>query len=69
MEKRIEALLEFMKAYADSLNPGEYGAMGGTLGGDIPETLERCQMEVDYVRVYQPANSVTGGGAAELPQE
>lgn len=44
-------------------------AMGGTLGGDIPETLERCQMEVDYVRVYQPANSVTGGGAAELPQE
>lgn len=28
-------------------------AMGGTLGGDIPSNLEKCQMEVDYVRVYQ----------------
>lgn len=28
-------------------------AMGGTLGGDIPGNLEKCQMEVDYVRVYQ----------------
>lgn len=28
-------------------------AMGGNLGGDIPTDLERCQMEVDYVRVYQ----------------
>lgn len=28
-------------------------AMGGTLGGDIPSDLEQCQMEVDYVRVYQ----------------
>jgi len=28
-------------------------AMGGTLGGDIPSGLEKCQMEVDYVRVYQ----------------
>ena len=28
-------------------------AMGGTLGGDIPKKLQQCQMEVDYVRVYQ----------------
>jgi beta-glucanase (GH16 family) len=28
-------------------------AMGGTLGGDIPKNLSKCQMEVDYVRVYQ----------------
>ena len=28
-------------------------AMGGTLGGDIPSNLEKCQMEIDYVRVYQ----------------
>ena len=28
-------------------------AMGGTLGGDIPSNLKSCQMEVDYVRVYQ----------------
>ena len=28
-------------------------AMGGTLGMDIPEKLKSCQMEVDYVRVYQ----------------
>lgn len=27
-------------------------AMGGNLGGKIPEKLESCQMEVDYVRVY-----------------
>lgn len=31
-------------------------AMGGTLGGDIPKNLQRCQMEVDYVRVYQNKN-------------
>ncbi len=28
-------------------------AMGGTLGGDIPKDLQKCQMEIDYVRVYQ----------------
>ena len=28
----VVASFGFMKAYADSLNPGEYGAMGGTLG-------------------------------------
>ena len=28
-------------------------AMGGTLGGYIPDKLKRCEMEVDYVRVYQ----------------
>lgn len=28
-------------------------AMGGTLGGDIQKDLTTCQMEVDYVRVYQ----------------
>jgi len=28
-------------------------AMGGTLGGDIPSDMQQCQMEVDYVRVYQ----------------
>lgn len=28
-------------------------AMGGTLGGEIPKSTKKCQMEVDYVRVYQ----------------
>lgn len=28
-------------------------AMGGTLGGNIPTDLTTCEMEVDYVRVYQ----------------
>lgn len=28
-------------------------AMGGTLGGDVPKKLKKCQMEVDWVRVYQ----------------
>lgn len=31
-------------------------AMGGTLGGDIPKNLKSCQMEIDYVRVYQKKN-------------
>lgn len=28
-------------------------AMGGTLGGKVPDEVKKCQMEVDYVRVYQ----------------
>ncbi|MCG1037771.1 glycoside hydrolase family 16 protein [Polaribacter sargassicola] len=28
-------------------------AMGGTLGGDIPDTFTEDTMEIDYVRVYQ----------------
>ena len=28
-------------------------AMGGALGGEIPESFENATMEVDYVRVYQ----------------
>lgn len=28
-------------------------AMGGTLGGDIPKDVKKCQMEVDYIRWYQ----------------
>lgn len=28
-------------------------AMGGELGGEIPKKTKQCQMEVDYVRVYQ----------------
>ena len=28
-------------------------AMGGNLGGDIPQNFNKGQMEIDYVRVYQ----------------
>lgn len=28
-------------------------AMGGNLGGEIPESFERAALEIDYVRVYQ----------------
>ena len=28
-------------------------AMGGTLGGDIPQNFVNDQMEIDYVRFYQ----------------
>lgn len=28
-------------------------AMGGNLGGDIDKKLEKCVMEIDYVRVYE----------------
>jgi len=28
-------------------------AMGGTLGGDIPQNFVSDQMEIDYVRFYQ----------------
>ena len=28
-------------------------AMGGNLGGDIPESFDKDQMEIDFVRVYQ----------------
>jgi len=44
-------------------------AMGGVLGGTIPESFDDAEMEIDYVRVYQESTSIPPTFAAPVPAE